>query len=190
MCICVNGIDCASFYYFSTGLWNCTDSMLFFAFHLGLNLVRLIEATIMAIWDFSTKLMLKIYFLNCSYLILFCSLYHDLQSTYNEGLRFLIENMCIYYVWLSIIQHKICFAMGANCASLLADLFLYLYEADFVQCFLKNEKKLTRSRGGVMVLNATFNDISVILWRSVGGGNRIIRRKPQTCHKSHTHFIT
>jgi hypothetical protein len=36
--------------------------------------------------------------------------------------------------------------MGTNCALLLADLFLYPYEADFIQRILKkNEKKLARS---------------------------------------------
>ena len=36
--------------------------------------------------------------------------------------------------------------MGTNCAPHLADLFFYLYEADFIQGFLnKNEKKLARS---------------------------------------------
>jgi uncharacterized protein YaeQ len=36
--------------------------------------------------------------------------------------------------------------MGTNCVPLLADLFLYSYEADFIQGFLKkNEKKLARS---------------------------------------------
>jgi hypothetical protein len=36
--------------------------------------------------------------------------------------------------------------MGTNCAPLRADLFLYSYEADFIQGFLKkNEKKLARS---------------------------------------------
>jgi hypothetical protein len=36
--------------------------------------------------------------------------------------------------------------MGTNCAPLLADLFLYSYEADFIQGLLKkNEKKLARS---------------------------------------------
>ena len=35
--------------------------------------------------------------------------------------------------------------MGANCAPLLTDLFLYSYEADFIQGLLKkNEKKLDR----------------------------------------------
>ena len=36
--------------------------------------------------------------------------------------------------------------MGTNCAPLLADLYLYSYEADFIQGPLKkNEKKLARS---------------------------------------------
>jgi hypothetical protein len=36
--------------------------------------------------------------------------------------------------------------MGTNCALLLADLFLYSYEADFIQGLLKkNEKRLSRS---------------------------------------------
>jgi hypothetical protein len=36
--------------------------------------------------------------------------------------------------------------MGTNCAPLLADLFFYSYEADFIQGFLKkNEKKLAQS---------------------------------------------
>ena len=46
----------------------------------------------------------------------------------------------------------------------------------------------------VMVLNATFNNISVISWRSVlsvvCGGNRSTRRKPPICHKSLTTLIT
>ena len=43
-----------------------------------------------------------------------------------------------------------------------------------------------------MVFSATFNSIAVILMRSalLGGGNRSIRRKPPTCHKLLTNFIT
>jgi hypothetical protein len=38
------------------------------------------------------------------------------------------------------------FPMGTNCAQLLADLFLYSYEADVIQGLLKkNEKKIARS---------------------------------------------
>jgi hypothetical protein len=48
--------------------------------------------------------------------------------------------------------------MGTNCAPLLADLFLYSYEADFIQGLLKkNEKKLARS------FNFTFRYTDVVL---------------------------
>jgi hypothetical protein len=48
--------------------------------------------------------------------------------------------------------------MSTNCAPLLADLFLYLYEADFIQCLLmKNEKKLALS------FNSTFCYINDVL---------------------------
>jgi hypothetical protein len=45
----------------------------------------------------------------------------------------------------------------------------------------------------VMVFNPNFNNISVISCMTVsfiGGGNRCIRRKPPTCHKLLTNFIT
>jgi hypothetical protein len=53
--------------------------------------------------------------------------------------------------------------------------------------------------GWFMVLNATFNNISDISWRSVllveypekgSEGNRSARRKPPICRKSLTNFIT
>jgi hypothetical protein len=48
--------------------------------------------------------------------------------------------------------------MGTNCAPLLADLFLYSYETDFIQWLLKkSEKKLTRS------FNFTFRYIDDVL---------------------------
>jgi len=44
------------------------------------------------------------------------------------------------------------------------------------------------------VFNATFNNILVTLYivevSFVGGGNRNTRRKPPTCRKSLTNFIT
>ena len=45
----------------------------------------------------------------------------------------------------------------------------------------------------VMMFNATFNNISVISWRSVlniGGGNRSTRRNPPTCRNSLKNVIT
>jgi hypothetical protein len=48
--------------------------------------------------------------------------------------------------------------MGTNCAPLLPDLFLYSYEADFMQGFRNNnEKKLTGS------FNFTFRYIDDVL---------------------------
>ena len=45
-----------------------------------------------------------------------------------------------------VIQQTVGIPMGTNCAPLLADLFLYSYEADFIRGLLKkNEKKLARS---------------------------------------------
>ena len=47
-----------------------------------------------------------------------------------------------------------------------------------------------RERG--MVFNTTFNNISVISWQSVfiGGGNQSTQRKPPTCQKSLTNFLS
>ena len=48
--------------------------------------------------------------------------------------------------------------IGTNCAPLLVDLFLYLYEEDFIQGLLKeSEKKLARS------FNFTFRYIDDVL---------------------------
>jgi hypothetical protein len=42
-----------------------------------------------------------------------------------------------------------------------------------------------------MVFNATFNNISAIVAVNfIGGGNRRTQRKPLTCRKSLTNFIT
>ena len=55
-------------------------------------------------------------------------------------------------------QSYLCIPMGTNCAPLLGDLFLYSYEADFIQGLLrKNEKKLARS------FNFTFRYIYDVL---------------------------
>ena len=55
-------------------------------------------------------------------------------------------------------QKTVGIPMATNCAPLLADLFLYSYEADFIQGLLKkNEKKLARS------FNFTFRYIDDVL---------------------------
>ena len=60
-------------------------------------------------------------------------------------LEFLIDNI---FVMLGgrVFQQTVSIPMDTNCAPLLADLFLYSYEADFIQELLKkNEKKLAWS---------------------------------------------
>ena len=60
-------------------------------------------------------------------------------------LEFPIDNIFVR-VGGRVFQQTIGIHMGTNCAPLLADLFLYSYEADFIHGLLKkNEKKLARS---------------------------------------------
>ena len=71
--------------------------------------------------------------------------------------EFLIDNI---FAMLSGrgVQHTFSISMGTNCAPLLADLFPFSYEADFIQGLLKkNEKKLARS------FNFTFSYIDDFL---------------------------
>jgi hypothetical protein len=58
-------------------------------------------------------------------------------------LEFLIDNILVIFGG-RVFHQTVGIPMGTNCAPLLADLFLYSYEADFIQGLLKkNEKKLT-----------------------------------------------
>ena len=60
-------------------------------------------------------------------------------------LQFLIDNIFIMFGG-RVFQQKVGISTGANYVLLLADIFLYSHEADFIQGLLKkNEKKLVRS---------------------------------------------
>jgi hypothetical protein len=72
-------------------------------------------------------------------------------------LEFFIDNIFVMF-GERVFQQTVDIPMGTNCAPLLADLFLYSYEADFIQELLrKNEKKLARS------FNFTFRYIDDVL---------------------------
>jgi hypothetical protein len=72
-------------------------------------------------------------------------------------LEFLIDNIFVLFGGL-VFQQRVGIPMGNNCAPLLADLFLYSYEAEFIKGLLKkNEKKLARS------FNFTFRYIDDVL---------------------------
>ena len=60
-------------------------------------------------------------------------------------LNFLIDNIFVKFGG-QVFQQSVGIPMGTNCAPLLADLFLYSYEAEFVQNLIKNgQKKLAQS---------------------------------------------
>ena len=72
-------------------------------------------------------------------------------------LGFLVDNIYIVF-GDQVFQQTAGIPMGTNCAPLLADLFLYLYEAEFVQKLLRdNNKKLAVS------FNHTFRYIDDVL---------------------------
>ena len=59
-------------------------------------------------------------------------------------LDFLIDNIFVMFGG-GVFQQIVGIPMATNCAPLLDDLFLYSYEADFIQGLLKkNENKLAR----------------------------------------------
>ena len=78
------------------------------------------------------------------------TLYYDSTKRLSETdiikmLGFLIDNIFVI-LGGRVFQQTIDIPMGTNCALLLADLFVYSYEADFILGLLKkNEKKLARS---------------------------------------------
>ena len=86
----------------------------------------------------------------------------DASKKYNEDdiinmLNFLIDNIFVEYGGV-IFQQTIGIPMGTNCAPLLADLFLYTYEAEFIQTLVKSKKKkLAQS------FNLTFRYIDDVL---------------------------
>jgi len=72
-------------------------------------------------------------------------------------LQFLIDNIFIMFQG-RVFQQTVGIPTGTNYVLLLADLFLYSHEADFIQGLLKkNEKKLVRS------FNFTFRYIDDVL---------------------------
>jgi hypothetical protein len=72
-------------------------------------------------------------------------------------LEFLIDNIFVMFGG-RVFQQTVGIPMSTNCAPLLADLFLYSYEANFIHGLLKkNEKKLARS------FNFTFHYIDDVL---------------------------
>ena len=79
------------------------------------------------------------------------------EEDIQKMLEFLVDN--IYVVFGNqVFQQTIGIPMGTNCAPLLADLFLYSYEADFLQRLVRDKKKAL-----AVTFNSTFRYIDDVL---------------------------
>jgi hypothetical protein len=73
-------------------------------------------------------------------------------------LEFLIDNIFVVF-GDRVFQQSVGIPMDTNCAPLLADLFLYSYEAEFIQKLLNEKKKYL-----VVTFNSTFRYIDDVLY--------------------------
>ena len=86
----------------------------------------------------------------------------DSDKKYTEDdiirmLEFLIDNIFVVFGG-TIFQQRIGIPMGTNCAPLLADIFLYSYEAEFIQTLLSTGRKNLASQ-----FNFTYRYIDDVL---------------------------
>ena len=86
----------------------------------------------------------------------------DSKSKYSEDdiikmLEFLVDNIFVVFAG-KVFQQTVGIPMGTNCAPLLAEIFLYSYEADFIQSLLSTRKKHLASR-----FNLTYRYIDDVL---------------------------
>ena len=98
-----------------------------------------------------------------TYRILLKIKHYDSTKTFFENdiinmLVFLIDNI-LAMSGGRVFQQTAGIHMGKNCAPLLADLFLYSYEADFIQGFFKKKNEKTPARS----FNFTFRYIDDVL---------------------------
>ena len=80
----------------------------------------------------------------------FVKKHSDSKNKYSEDdtikmLEFLVDNIFVVFAG-KVFQQTVGIPMGTNCAPLLADIFLYSYEADFIQSLLSTGKKHLASR--------------------------------------------
>ena len=88
----------------------------------------------------------------------------DSKNKYSEEdiikmLEFLVDNIFVVFAG-KVFQQTVGIPMGTNCAPLLADIFLYSYEADFIQSLLSTGKKHLASRFNLTYRNKTNQPIS------------------------------
>ena len=72
-------------------------------------------------------------------------------------LEFLVDNIFVVFAG-KVFEQTVSIPIGTNCAPLLTDIFLYSYEAEFIQPLLSTGKKQLASR-----FNLTFRYIDDVL---------------------------
>ena len=90
---------------------------------------------------------------NCRYKFLvwgregpfFVKKHSDSKNKYTEDdiiymLEFVVDNIFVVF-WAKVFQQIVAIPIGTNCAPILADIFLYSYEADFIHSLLSIGKK-------------------------------------------------
>ena len=70
----------------------------------------------------------------------------DSKNKYSEDdiikmLEFLVDNIFVVFAG-KVFQQTVGIPMGTNCAPLLADIFLYSYEADFISLCSQRERNI------------------------------------------------
>ena len=89
-------------------------------------------------------------------------IHSDSKNKYTEDdivnmLEFLVDNIFVVFGG-KVFQQIVGIPMGTNCAALLANIFLYSYEAEFIQSFLSTGKKKIASQ-----FNFTYRYIDDVL---------------------------
>ena len=79
------------------------------------------------------------------------------KTSSTKMLEFLVDNICVVFAG-KVFQQITGIPMGTNCAPLLADIFLYSYEAEFIQSLLSNDRKRLTSK-----FNFTYRYIDDVL---------------------------
>ena len=72
-------------------------------------------------------------------------------------LEFLVDNIFVVFAG-NVFQQIIGIPMGTNCSPLLADIFMYIYEAEFIKSLLSTDRKWLASQ-----FNFTYRYIDDVL---------------------------
>ena len=86
-----------------------------------------------------------------------CAVWEYTEEDIIRMLEFLVDNIFVVFAGM-VFQQIIGIPMGTNCAHLLADIFLYSYEAEFIQSLLSTGRKRLASE-----FNFTYRYIDDVL---------------------------